>query len=212
MTVEEWRDEYDLVETPQLGCALDDQWQLRYTADQWREVLGPADRNTLRGVCEFIAAGASSCRIQPATVLGRRCPEAGAFFAVRSRLEDARFDVQKLRPSTRVGDCARPMPGEFVEVISRLAPGALTQMELVTPGEDFWCTVYGVCLLAAFAGFVAGSFWPWLTPPAFGILLLCLVAGWAAHRQMEKPPRDVLFGEVETLGDLARRIAALHVW
>jgi hypothetical protein len=49
-TIAQWRDLLDLVEWRPLGRSLNKAWGTNFSRQQWREVLEPARKKTLRGV------------------------------------------------------------------------------------------------------------------------------------------------------------------
>jgi len=211
-SIRELRDEYDLVTPEKLGRVLDDQWQLGCSDQQWQNVLEPAGEKTLRGVCELIAERTTAYEVVPAKVLGRECLTAGAFFALRSHLDDAGLVTRDVvAPSDPLSEFAEKHPGSFIETITRLAPGALEQMEITNLAFDRAIAACGVGFLAVLIGVGLGllgwSFGGYLMAAG---LLTCVVAPRIASAFTERGVVVVTFGEMETLGDLARRVADCH--
>lgn len=211
-TIEDVCLEYDLLtDSKRLGCALDDVWQLGYSEQQWQEVLEPAREKTLRGVCEFIADRATAYEILPAEVLGRECLNAGAFFAVRSHLDDAGLETRDAAPSSSLDEYARREPVAFLQTISRLAPGALEEMQIQNRAYDRAILGMGMGFLGILLGWVLV-----LCGLTFGgYLLIASLLMWGVGYRMTsvaaaRTPDTVTFGKIETFGDLARRVADCH--
>lgn len=57
-TVSEWREACDLVGWRQLAGLLNEYWDLDIPLDEWKHVLEPAEKRTLRDVCELLATEA----------------------------------------------------------------------------------------------------------------------------------------------------------
>lgn len=57
-TVSEWREACDLVGWRQLAGLLNEFWDLDIPLDEWKHVLEPAEKRTLRDVCELLATEA----------------------------------------------------------------------------------------------------------------------------------------------------------
>ncbi len=167
-SIQELRDEYDLLDSEKLGRAWDDAWQLGCSDQQWRDVLEPAKEKTLRGVCELISERTTAYKVIPAEILGRECLTAGAFFALRSHLDDAGLGTcDVVTPSASLSEFAKDDPGRFIQAIARLAPGALEQMEITNRAEEIAFAAYCICvfLVMPFAvglvacGWSIGSYW-----------------------------------------------------
>ena len=123
-TVHEWREDLDLVGWRPLGKALNEDWGTQFTKCQWFSVLMPAREKTLGGVCELLATQARRRLVPPAKMLGRECPSAGVFLAIRALLIKAGAPPD-LRPSTPLGPFLHKWPEVFLQQVSRLAPGGV---------------------------------------------------------------------------------------
>jgi len=123
-TIAQWRDLLDLVDWSRLGRALNEAWGTNFSRQQWREVLEPSRKKTLRGVCDLLASQAKRPLVPPAKLLGHECAAAGVFLAVRSLLLQAGVP-DDLRPSTTLEPVLRKWPKVFQNEIARLCPGGL---------------------------------------------------------------------------------------
>jgi hypothetical protein len=210
MTVDEWQMACDLLGWRGLAKALDEYWQMGRPEDEWRQVLKPEVRRTLRDVCNFISAHGVREEVVPATILGARCAPAGAFFAVCSRLRQAGVDVDGIAPSTPLGDYARKHPYVFLGPVSKLAPNALPDVRIETPWH--FPAVLGMLLAMLLVIYAVPMACVWLRLP----LWLCIGAApapgyltWRLGVWLVRKihPRRVEFGDIKTFGDLARVIA-----
>ena len=221
-TVEQWRDVGELVAWRALGRALDADWSVGASDDAWERVLEPARRRTLRDVCELIASQARLPVVEPAGMLGGRCDAAGALRAMRAVGGRHEQGVVRLRPSTPLGPRSGDREWALVGAALKLAPGSIDPPE--RDDHPALACFAGLCVLGVLAvpigALLAGGAWllshvaGTSVPPgdvwaaaevAFTILLGVGLAGvWLTLRL-----RATRFhwGEVRTVGDLARRVA-----
>lgn len=202
-TVADWRDAWDLVGWRDLGHAWNHCLSIDCSDAEWKQVLEPAGKKRLAGVCELIARHTTRPRIRPAGFLGATCVTAGAFLAIRSLLRQAGANADAIAPSTPLALHARRHSEVFLGPISRLAPGALPAVRIKTPVYDaaFWLRIAGGLSM------VAGSFadWPFVTIGGCLVFVLAWAAGGIAARWVL--PASVEFPGLETFRDLARVIA-----
>ncbi|MCX6923027.1 MAG: hypothetical protein NT154_07445, partial [Verrucomicrobia bacterium] len=104
--------------------ALNEDWGTQFTQCQWFSVLEPAREKTLGGVCELLATQARRRLVPPAKMLGRECPSAGIFLAIRAMLVQAGAPPD-LRPSTPLEPFLDKWPEVFLQQVSSLAPGGV---------------------------------------------------------------------------------------
>ncbi|HMF17181.1 MAG TPA: hypothetical protein VKE98_08240 [Gemmataceae bacterium] len=198
-TVEEWRDACGLVRWRQLAHAYNEMWQLNCSDAEWRQVLEPAHRKRLAGVCALIAGRAIRRVIRPSQLLGNSCLSAGAFLTIRSILNDAGAPANEIAPSTPLAPYTRSYVEAFLGPISRLAPGALPLVRIRAPVYDTAMLGAGLALICSMVGAIIGS--PVLA--IFGVVLFAFCYGltWFAARSLR--PASVEFGELRTFRDLA---------
>jgi hypothetical protein len=202
-TVAEWRAACDLLGWRELGRAHNQVWGIACSDAEWREVLEPASRRQLGGVCHLIAERTIRPRIRPARLLGSTCAPAGAFLTIRSLLHAAGAPAGEIAPSTPLAAYARRYAEVFLGPVSRLAPGALPPVRIRTPVYDgaVWgllaaliCLLVGGCsglhaLIIVGVGLFAGS---------YGLT-------WYSARCLL--PAGVEFGALRTFRDLAVVVA-----
>jgi len=171
---------------------------------QWKATLRPWRRHTLGELCELIASQATIEEIRPATVLGRPCLPAGAFFAVRSALASAGIDVTGVRPSTPLGPILKRHRDVFSTPLLTLAAGKLPMLSIkqalpITLG----CASIFLGLLALVLAIPAG--WldvPGLASVGMAALAAILLGVLALTVGLLFPPREVKLGELKTFRDL----------
>ena len=206
-TVEEWRYALDLLEWRELGRAMNESWRINCSDAAWYGVLHPPRR---RGACvaQLISWNAMRDELRPLSIAGTQCLPAAAFLAVNDCLASNGVDVSNLAPSTPLCEYARRNLMTLLGPISRLAPGALPDVEVAVPEDGSLLTLgcVGVCLgllglIVRFAGGDPGPVWA----IALILQLLMIVGSW-----LQKPREltSVTFGELHTFRDLANCIAA----
>lgn len=203
-----WMDTVGATYARPLAAALNGLFGLDLPWAAWRPVLTPADRRTLGGVCDLIAAHATLPTVRPAHVLGVPCRSAGAFLTVRHLLAAAGADVRYVAPSTPVAFYARRYPAVFVADLGRLAPGALpTATARHKPVRRWAGGTMAVASLSSVAVFVTSRFVPaaaaWLA-----VTMPAAVAAALVLRLSDAEPEFVTFGDVRTFRDVAVRVAA----
>lgn len=101
-TVDDWRLSRDLVEWKKLGRALNEQWHMTATDQEWKKVLKPFNKRTLKDVFTFIANHGKRYTTRPARLLGSNCQKAGIFLAIKELYASRGHDVSTLRPSSNI--------------------------------------------------------------------------------------------------------------
>jgi len=200
-TVAEWREACDLLAWRALGRAANKQFQVDFDDKEWRRVLTPPGRRTLRDVCELIASRAIARRPQPVTVLGRRCGEAGAFFGVLRLLRDAGVPTAGIRPSTPIAEYTRRHENVFMEDIRRLAPGYLLRFKKCHPVGICSCLTFALGSLMIMLGGCIGAA---ATANWGGCFVLLGLAGLILSTRIL--PRAVTLEGLDTFGDVARAV------
>jgi hypothetical protein len=207
MTVSEWRDACDLLSNSRkLGRALNEWFETDFSDSQWRSVLRPARRRTLRQVCELIATRAQRPVITPASVLGHECLTAGAFFTIREVLRRADFDVADLRPSTALSTFLETRGGMFVSTVAKLGSMGLPTLRIFYGDATLWSTrVLGVSWLAASLAALLSTIlfgadssqaivgWVLAIITFLGLYITCLI-----------PPKRIELGDLRDFRDLCR--------
>lgn len=207
-TIADWKDawDFDLMLTCEFGSWLNRWWQIDCTTDEWRDVVKPASKKRLEGLCELIASRTTRPRIRPAHVLGRECVEAGAFLTIRSLLADAGADPHAITPRAPLAEFTRRHAATFFGPISNLAPGALPPAKIGMPIHEAAFNAFVLSAVLAFAG------WIFSAPMATAIGLVGSAIAWAASWITARwiLSKKVQFGDLTTFRDLAHIVAASY--
>ena len=129
-TVEEWREADDLIEWRALGRAMNKEFEVNFSDKEWRDVLEPERKKTLRHVCDLLAEKAYRPEIRQISVFGIECLSAGAFLTLRSALRNSGVPVEELRPSTPLEPYLKNHCAAMMSALSKMAPHKLPLVEI----------------------------------------------------------------------------------
>lgn len=210
-TVEDWRVARDLVGTRQLGRALNTSWGMSLSDSEWRNVLTPPRKRTLRDVATLIAKHSQRIELVPFRVAGTSCLPAAAFLTIKDYLAAAGVDVQRIAPSTLLHEYTRRHAGIFLWQISRLAPGSMPSVSVKSEFHDrlsSGCCIGGVlsaaaCVLAVFIPEARSVF-------IGAVLTYQLIALIVSNAYQNRLADELRFGDLKTFRDLAVCIADGH--
>lgn len=206
-TIAEWRYACDLLHWRKLARAINHHWSIECNLEQWRAVLEPPKKRTLRDVCELIDAHAVREVVRPMRILGTSCETAGVFLTVRSLLGDAGADTATIAPSTNLAPYARRYLGVFLGPVSRLAPDRLRPVKIHKP--LYWGALLvlflGLCLLGLAAMIWGSQNYDALTIVGVLLFAVCYSLTWIAA---VTDPTAVEFGDLRTFRDLAISMSA----
>ena len=192
---------------PNIGLRVNGIFGTDFSVNQWRGVVTPWKKKTLRDVCELVATRAEVAQIRPACVLGRECLPAGAFRAVKTRLASTGVDVAKLRPSSSLSDWLRKHYSELVLELAKLAPGRLPAMKVIHPARDRAECVSAIVYLAVLVCILSTYL---IGPAALPVTgLVGLVASFArlwTSEKAEQTPDRIDCGELHDFRDLCYAI------
>ena len=208
-TVQEWRDACDLLEWKPLASALNRQWKVEIPHAAWKRALTPPKARHLREVCDLIAAHAIIERVTVPNLLGRQCPPAGVFFAVRELLRRDGADVADFRPSSLLSDYAIAHFQTFAGPISQLAPGRLPAIKVHHSQYDRASLASTVSFCGLLLSLGLSEQAPFLWIPLLVASCICWV--WTWHVARHTLPTSVAFGELRTIRDVCIALApGLH--
>lgn len=203
-TVADWRIANDLLPAKQLGRALNESWALSLSDTDWRNVLTPPRKRTLRDVTNLIALHTTRTQLQPLQIAGTSCLPAAAFLAIKDCLAADVVDVNGIAPSTPLHEYTRRHWLTFIQRISRLAPGALPPIAVVSRADDANTAIGCLGALLTIAGMFLLKSAPFV--PVLGMLLL-LITTANSFRIRSHPLDKVAFGDLRTFRDLSVCIA-----
>jgi hypothetical protein len=200
-SIADWRFACDLVDWTSLGRALNKEWGISLSMDEWREVLEPPDKRTLRTLCDRISREAEIERLPRCGLLGCTSPEGRALRALRALLLQLGTPREEIRPSTLLTPLLTRYRWRLLSPCVRLAPGALPAMKHVgTMHRILWATM----ALLLIAGAVLAAFGSRLGAWGLCLGLLMFVAQWIPLPIFQG---SLVLPGVATLGDLAACIS-----
>lgn len=197
-TVAEWRYACDLIPAKALGRVLNEQWSIKCSDREWREVLEPPETKTLWDVCTLIAGHATRPRLSPTRLLASNCSSTAVFREIQHALKEAGCrDAYAIRPSTPLDEYLREYMDVFLGSVSRLGPGRLPLVHVENQPRT---AIFYTFVLAGLMMLVGtGMQWAGLT--VFGALL-CLVCLLLLLALSGMKPSRVEFGQLRTFRDL----------
>lgn len=206
-TIAAWRDACDLVAWRPLGRALNAIFETHFTDGEWKPVLTPPKRRTLRDVCALLASQARAPMVESKCLLGASCRAAGTFLLVRDALRRDGANVDDLRPSSPTAPWLRKHLGALLILAEKIAPRKLPPVRVVNRGYDRgitwlligWFGILLACGLSCLSPFFLLIGLPIATMLALGGYLR---VGWTAGK-----PDVVQFGEIATFRDLCCALA-----
>lgn len=133
-TVGKLRSGLKLPERAGYGKALNRIFGLSLDKAQWEGVLKPANKRTLRKLCNEIARIAAWPTVESVTICGVTSLASGAFLAIRSIMAREGYDVANIRPSTRLRGLPNAELSAAIRAVDFLAPGLLPDPELHKTG------------------------------------------------------------------------------
>jgi hypothetical protein len=202
-TIDDWRIACDLVDGASLGAALNEEFGLSCSTDQWLEVLEPSESKKLRSVCELIALTGRLERFLPASSLGGSCLAAGVFRSIRSMLGRRGVDVRSLRPSSDLRPYLRSLPGFFAHELGKIVPGILPAIKIHTPVYDAFVFALVISIFGMPIAIALASVWVALI---FGAIMISCFVGIRLVVRHVLPSR-VELGTLRTFADLCRHVA-----
>lgn len=202
-TVNELLDSADFLDWKIVSKSLNEFFTANISKDEWRSVMKPEDKMTLRGICELIASRATLPVLNEAKLLGASCKTASAFFVIRARLEKAGVDTTKLRPSARLDDFLRLHTQVMVNAIQKLAPGRMPKVEAKSNlAHRLFAWTALACLVVLITSEIFSAHF-WTATSCMALILSFL--GLAVCSLF--PPARVQIEGLETFADLSRLIA-----
>jgi len=202
-TVNEWLDSADFLDWKIVSKSLDEFFAANLSKDEWRSVMKPEDKKTLRDVCELIASRATLPVLNEAKLLGASCKTASAFLALRARLEKAGVDSTKLRPSVRLDDFLRLHTQPMANAIQKLAPG---RMPNVKTRSNLAHRFFAWTALACLVVLIVSEIWSvhfWAAVSCMALIVSFIGVTICSYL----PPAKVEIEGLQTFADLSRLIA-----
>lgn len=196
-SIADWRLACDLIGWRGLARALNEEWGMSLSMHEWREVLEPADKRTLRILCKTISRESVIEGLPQRGLLGCESPEGRTFRAVRAVLLRLGMPREGIRSATLVAPLLAGYGWRFLWPCLRFAPGALPALKHVGRFHRGLLIAMGICFLVGigFALFKS-PLAAWSLILALTIMLLL----WIPHPLFRG---SLVLPGIATLGELA---------
>jgi hypothetical protein len=217
-TVDDWIFYANLLEWPQLAEAFNEEYGINEPRENWRQVMTPQRKRSMKDVCEFLAPRIRVPRVRVVQVAGKSCLSASVFLTVKSLLKNDGVSVEDIGPSTPLDAFTKVYYVAFFTKISSLICGGLPscKVESMPPNriarvlEMVWsCSVLaalgGPLVLVAMLLFKVSCAWPvGLVLIGLGHLGAQACAKWTPAQEVT----SVTFSGLRTFRDLSEYIAS----
>lgn len=119
----DWRDANDLLPWQPLSKALDEEFEIGATVEEWRLVLTPSRGRTLQDVCNFISERCPKTDIRPVKLFGKECLSAAIFQSLKRNLSQKNIDCKGITPSSDIKPYLDKHLGELIIATTLLSKG-----------------------------------------------------------------------------------------
>lgn len=130
-TIEDWRISGDLVGWKKLAKSLNEEFELSISLDEWKEVLEPAKKQKLIGVCEMISYHANKRLIVSMKKSETLCKSASIFRFIKRELKRRGVEVDGLKPNSPIEEYLSKNYEEIIPIIAKLEGGIIERLEVI---------------------------------------------------------------------------------
>ena len=199
-TIADWRMTCDLIGTRRLAKGMNGWLGVRRPVDEWCAVLEPEETRTLGDLAHYVAPHLRMATFSPMVIAGHPDGPTGAFFALRRLMAEDASQIPGMRPSTTVASLEEYQVVALGEAIAKLAPD-LTPQPTIVPSkrQRTGGALAAIAFLVSLIGFAASH-----SGLGWGAAGLCIVGLLLTRGR----PARIEFGGFETVGDIARAVAA----
>jgi hypothetical protein len=138
MTIREWRWANDLLGWKKLSEFLNQEFRVKISQEEWRNVLEPARTKRLIEVCRLLSKYAEKDTYEPKTLFGKPCLKAGVFLTIKKNLKDKGVDVTELRPSSSLTAYMDKYFSPVLEEITLTGTKPIDKIETRRKKKGFW--------------------------------------------------------------------------
>jgi hypothetical protein len=196
-SIADWRFACDLVGWRGLGRALNDEWEMSLSMTGWREILEPADKRTLRILCDRISLEAEIESLPELGFLGCSSPEGRALRAIRAVLLRLGTQREQIRATAPLTPLLSRYGWRLLSPCLRLAPGALPPIQHVGRiRRTIWAVMASLLVASPVLMLFASPLGAW----SLCIALLLMLALWLPYPIFRG---WLVLPGVVTVGDLA---------
>lgn len=128
-SIEEWISICDLVRPEKLAKFYYHSFELKSDYSKLEYILLNGDKYNLGDLCQYIADSAIKREINPIVLFGKKCKSAAIFKTLKLELNKRGINTDNLKPSSEILPFFLKYGGVLVDVVSRIAPGSLTNFE-----------------------------------------------------------------------------------
>ena len=200
-TIDDWRDICDLVDNDKLGDFFNVAFKLDITTSTWLSVFEPSYEKTLKDICLFVSEKATRESVEPIKLFGNECLNAGLFKTLMKNLQRHGVDTKNIRPSTRIEPLFRELGVLLIQEVNLLNPHALPPIDFKSNwiykwGRRVFISCFGLIIIL---GLITNRFHWW-------VLILGIIAYLMMHLGVKINPSRARFENIDTFGDLIRKI------
>ncbi|TKG88388.1 hypothetical protein EYV94_27250 [Puteibacter caeruleilacunae] len=201
-SIESWRNICDLLNPVELAKAHHEFFDLETDETELETILKREQENTLKEYCEYIAQNAKRETITLSVSLGGKCLEAGILNSINQNLKKRGVNIKELKASNNFPLLFKKYPSEFIEIVSKLAPGTISYYDIqenrISKAGGY---LFLISLLVLVVALISGKL-SWLAIIPFGVSVAILNIG----RKIE--PLSYEIGGFNTVKDLVVGIKA----
>lgn len=122
-TINYWRNAGDLLAWKPLSEFLNECFGISVSEDEWKEVLTPSRKKTLKDVSELISKNCEYEDIEPINIFGNKCLKASVFLTLKKYLKRRNVNTSDIRPSSLIAPYLERYYSEMLEQISIISKG-----------------------------------------------------------------------------------------
>ena len=138
MTIKEWRWANDLLSWKKLSEFLNQEFRINVGHQEWKDVLEPARKKKLKGVCSLISEHAEKDNIEPIRLFGQPCIKASVFLTLKQNLKNKGVDTSELKPSSEIGFYIDKYSSPMLEEITLTGTKPIDEIDIRAKKKGFW--------------------------------------------------------------------------
>ncbi len=174
---------------------------------EWKTILTPPRKKTVRDICEFVAERSTVVRIPQLSILGRQCRPASAFLTLKKMLGDTGADTSNLMPSSPLADFTETGLPKIYLTLIRTAPELIKRIGLQYRSDGVHIALAVVLLLATIPLGVAAIGSSVLFLPLALMSLGGFIYVWHLSERHTRYPLRVEFEGMKDFRDLSYALA-----
>ena len=178
-SLNEWIVVCDLTGPKQLSRYYHGLFHLKRDVQELESMFLNNEKTKIGDLCEYLANHCERAKISSIVLFKQACMSAGIFRALISELNLKGMRTDNIKPSSKIIPFFKKGGGELLEVVSKMAPGTLTNFEY----EDNKTTTTGaqITLIGVLFVVLMTIFWKfswWLLIPVILGIIISKIGGW----------------------------------